>query len=87
MKIEAFKLTDKGIVELFSSLDRETQSIYQIPIVARSDKSIDVTTLKIVVLDVNDNKPAFIMETCNAIAILENQEYYKTHRIKAGLLS
>ncbi|XP_015176207.1 PREDICTED: protein dachsous [Polistes dominula] len=78
-----FAISPNGLVTLRGSLDREEVSEYYIPIIARSSKLLDITTLEVQVLDENDNSPKFRAGSCYTLAIPENGENSIIHTIAA----
>ncbi|KAL7304924.1 hypothetical protein TKK_0002722 [Trichogramma kaykai] len=66
-------LSDGGVV-LRAGLDRERVASYSVPVLARSKRQVDATTLRVVVLDENDNRPSFAAESCagNHLVVPEN---------------
>lgn len=80
---DKFSISSSGLVTLRSPLDREATSRYSVPIVARSSKFLDLTTLEVVVLDENDNSPLFTSESCYTLAVPENQDSINIHTVAA----
>lgn len=67
---------DRGIVTLQNRIDRERVSRYVFPIYAIDEvkSSMDVVTLEVGVLDVNDHNPKFKHDSCHTLMVPENQE-------------
>lgn len=64
-----FSVTSLGQVYLSASLDREQTAGHTVGVVARSRASPSLSTLtsiSVVVLDVNDNRPAFLSQAYHA---------------------
>lgn len=80
---DVFGVSSSGMVSLLAPLDREKTSQYSVPVLARSSKLLDLTTLEIFVLDENDNSPEFISGACYTLAVPENQENAVVHTIAA----
>ncbi|XP_063989981.1 protein dachsous [Diachasmimorpha longicaudata] len=78
-----FSISPSGLVTLAEALDRENTEYYYVPILAKSSKLLDLTTLKIVVEDENDNAPEFRTGACYTLAVPENQEISIIHTIAA----
>lgn len=72
------------MVTLRSPLDREITGHYSVPVVAKSSKLLDHTTLEVTVLDENDNAPIFRPGSCYTLTVPENQELSVVHTIVAG---
>lgn len=83
-ELDYFGITNSGVVKLKRPLDREEKAHYFIAILARSSKFLDFTTLKITVLDENDNSPAFKSGSCYTLALPENEESAAIHTIAAS---
>ncbi|KAJ8676739.1 hypothetical protein QAD02_012526 [Eretmocerus hayati] len=81
--LDKFSVSNSGIVSLRASLDREERAHYSVPVIARSSKLLDLTTLEIFVLDENDNNPEFRSGSCYTLTIPENQESAVVHTIAA----
>ncbi|KAK0094347.1 hypothetical protein PV326_011173 [Microctonus aethiopoides] len=80
---DKFTISSDGIVRLRGPLDREKISHYSVPILAKSSKLLDLTTLDIVIQDENDNAPEFRSGSCYTLAVPENQEASIIHTISA----
>lgn len=80
---DKFTISSDGIVRLRGPLDREKISRYSVPILAKSTKLLDLTTLDIVIQDENDNAPEFRSGSCYTLAVPENQEASIIHTISA----
>lgn len=80
---DKFAISPSGLVTLRGSLDREEVSQYYVPVVARSSKLLDITTLEVKVLDENDNSPKFRAGSCYTLAIPENEENSIIHTVAA----
>lgn len=68
---------DRGIVTLRNRIDRERTARYAFPVYATDDAksdALDVVTVEVGVLDVNDHGPKLKHDSCHAIAVPENQE-------------
>ena len=83
MASDKFVISSTGVVTLRSPLDREDISHYSVPVFARSNKLLDMTTLDVVVLDENDNNPKFRSGSCYRLEVPENQEAPAIHTIAA----
>lgn len=68
---------------LAAPLDREKNQRYHIPILAKSTKLLDLTTLEITVQDENDNAPEFRPGSCYTLAVPENQDAAIIHTVAA----
>ena len=77
-------MSNSGTVSLLAPLNREEQAYFSVPVLARSNKLLDVTTLEIIVLDENDNNPEFKSGACFALAIPENQATNVVHTLAAA---
>lgn len=64
-------------------LDREKNHRYSIPILAKSTKLLDLTTLQVNVQDENDNAPEFRPGSCYTLAVPENQDDAVIHTVAA----
>ncbi|XP_024947273.1 protein dachsous isoform X2 [Cephus cinctus] len=80
---DKFTISPTGLVTLRRTLDREDVSRYSLPILARSSKLLDLTTLEVFVLDENDNSPEFRPGSCYTLAVPENQESSMVHTVAA----
>lgn len=64
-----FNLNTNGVLTLLDTLDRETTPIYELSVLVqdaqRSIDFTDLTTLRIIVLDANDNTPMFSQSEYN----------------------
>lgn len=80
---DRFTVTPTGAVTLRGPLDREKVVRYYVPILAKSSKLFDRTTLEIIVQDENDNAPEFRLGSCYTLAVPENQEASIIHTISA----
>lgn len=80
---DKFIISSSGVVTLRSPLDREEIAHYSVPVLARSAKLLDLTTLEVEVLDENDNNPEFKSGSCYRLELPENQEAAAVHTIAA----
>jgi protocadherin-16/23 len=80
---DKFKISNNGMVSLLTPLDHEEISNYSVPILVRSNKILDLTTLNIIVLDENDNSPQFKSDSCYTLTIPENKETSTIHSFVA----
>lgn len=80
---DKFSVSHLGQVTLQGPLDREIAGHYSVPILARSAKLLDLTTLEVRVLDENDNAPVFRLGPRLTLAIPENQELSVVYTIAA----
>nr|XP_012147456.1 PREDICTED: protein dachsous isoform X1 [Megachile rotundata]XP_012147457.1 PREDICTED: protein dachsous isoform X2 [Megachile rotundata] len=80
---DKFAITPGGLVTLRGPLNREETSRYSVPILARSSKLLDISTLEVLVMDENDNSPEFRPGSCYTLAVPENQESSVIHTIAA----
>ncbi|KOC69013.1 Protein dachsous [Habropoda laboriosa] len=81
---DKFSITPNGLVTLRGSLNREQTSRYSVPILARSSKLLDISTLEVLVMDENDNSPEFRSGSCYTLAVPENQETAVIHTTAAA---
>lgn len=67
---------DRGIVTLQNRIDRERTSHYVLPVYATDEvkSTMDVVTLEVGVLDVNDHSPKFKHDSCHTLVVPENQD-------------
>ncbi|XP_046738187.1 protein dachsous [Diprion similis] len=79
-----FMVSPLGVVTLQGPLDREIASHYSVPVLARSAKLLDLTTLDVIILDENDNAPFFKPGSCYTLTIPENQEPSIVHTVVAS---
>ncbi|XP_008547987.1 protein dachsous isoform X1 [Microplitis demolitor] len=80
---DKFRISSTGVVTLAAPLDREKNQRYHIPILAKSTKLLDLTTLEITVQDENDNAPEFRPGSCYTLAVPENQDAAIIHTVAA----
>ncbi|XP_015437598.1 PREDICTED: protein dachsous [Dufourea novaeangliae] len=80
---DKFAVSPNGLVTLRGPLNREETSLYSVPILARSSKLLDISTLQVLVMDENDNSPEFRAGSCYTLAVPENQETAVIHTIAA----
>ncbi|XP_023290467.1 protein dachsous [Orussus abietinus] len=80
---DKFAISPNGLVTLRGILDREVTPRYFVPILARSNKLLDLTNLEVIVLDENDNSPEFKPGSCYTLAVPENQEPAVLHTVAA----
>lgn len=80
---DKFAITPGGLVTLRGPLNREQTSRYSVPILARSSKLLDISTLEVLVMDENDNSPEFRPGSCYTLAVPENQPTSVIHTIAA----
>lgn len=80
---DKFTISSTGVVTLIRPLDRELSAIYYVPILAKSNKLLDQTIIKIEVDDENDNSPVFRTGSCYTLAVPENQNNSIIHTITA----
>lgn len=83
MASNKFAIASSGLVTLRGSLDREKVARYSVPILARSSKLLDITTLEVIVMDENDNSPEFRPGSCYTLAVPENQVASAIHTVAA----
>ncbi|XP_076655070.1 dachsous cadherin-related 1 [Halictus rubicundus] len=81
---DKFAVSTRGLVTLRGPLNREETARYSVPILARSSKLLDISTLEVLVLDENDNSPEFRPGSCYTLAVPENQETAVIHTIAAA---
>lgn len=81
---DKFSVTPNGLVTLRGPLNRELVSRYSVPILARSSKLLDISTLEVLVMDENDNSPEFRPGSCYTLAVPENQGTSVIHTIAAA---
>jgi protocadherin-16/23 len=78
-----------GVVSLRAPLDRETRGLYIVPVYVTSpprrtgSQQIDVTTVAVRVIDVNDHAPEFRPGTCYTVTIPENSDLAVIHTVVA----
>ncbi|KAG1956024.1 protocadherin Fat [Pimephales promelas] len=63
---EIFRFREDGTLEAIEELDRETQAVYDVLIVAMdhgTPQGNNITTLRVSITDVNDNAPVFSSDT------------------------
>ena len=73
---EAFTINQNGVLRVNTQLDRETQSSYDIEVVAaivRQAEIVTKCTVSIHILDINDNNPIFKQHSYN-VSVLEDQD-------------
>lgn len=80
---DKFAVSKSGVVFLRKSLDREKAPEYYVPILAKSNKILDLTTLQVIVVDENDNPPEFKPGSCYTLAVPENEASSVIHTIAA----
>ncbi|CAD6220367.1 GSCOCG00005022001-RA-CDS [Cotesia congregata] len=80
---DKFTISSTGVVSLAAPLDREKKDRYSIPILAKSTKLLDLTTLEVNVQDENDNAPEFRPGSCYTLAVPENQDDAVIHTVAA----
>ncbi|XP_076296271.1 dachsous cadherin-related 1 [Lasioglossum baleicum] len=81
---DKFAVSTRGLVTLRGPLNREETARYSVPILARSSKLLDISTLEVLVLDENDNSPEFRPGSCYTLAVPENQETAVIHTVAAA---
>ncbi|KAG7213360.1 hypothetical protein KM043_002656 [Ampulex compressa] len=81
---DKFAISTSGLVTLRGSLNREEVAHYSVPILARSSKLLDITTLEVLVMDENDNSPEFRPGSCYTLALPENEETIVIHTVAAS---
>lgn len=90
---------NRGIVTTKGTFDRESSGFYVIPVFVRdsgvtqigskpfsrklNDVPFDVASIKVRILDVNDNPPVFHSGTCYALSVPENNELSIIHTVVA----
>lgn len=80
---DKFGIFNNGVIYLKDSLDRENTARYQVPVLAKSNKLLDLTSVEIIVVDENDNSPEFRPGSCYTLAIPENEDASVIHTIAA----
>ena len=80
---DMFGVSKSGVVFLREELDREQVPRYYVPILAKSNKLLDLTTLEVIVVDENDNPPEFRPGTCYTLAVPENEDSSVIHTVAA----
>ncbi|XP_043275880.1 protein dachsous [Venturia canescens] len=80
---DKFGIFNNGVMYLKDSLDRENTARFHVPVLAKSNKLLDITTVEIIVIDENDNSPEFRPGTCYTLAIPENEDASVIHTIAA----
>lgn len=81
---DKFAVSPRGLVTLRGALNREETARYSVPILARSSKLLDISTLEVLVMDENDNSPEFRPGSCYTLAVPENQQTAVIHTIAAA---
>lgn len=78
-----------GVVTVRAPLDRETRDLYMVPVYVTSpsrrpgSSQVDVTTVAVRVMDVNDHAPEFGTGTCYPVAVPENSDLAVIHTVVA----
>ena len=83
---DSFEIDSKsGVVRLSKQLNRQIQDYYSVPVFLMDETSgdFDVATIMISVLDVNDFRPKFSRDSCQAISVQENNPFSLVHTLVA----